>query len=93
MGSQLLQNRDHDPFFLSQQSQKKVLNIDLLICLAGVPLLGVSLRAMLAGMETMLDYGMMADWDIVQREFERARHHLAVPGPEYLVPQGREPSK
>jgi len=70
-----------------------VLNIDLLICLAGVPLLGVSLRAMLAGMETMLDYGMMADWDIVQREFERARHHLAVPGPEYLVPQGREPSK
>ena len=53
-----------------------VLHLDLLICLAGVPLLGVSLRAMLAGMETMLDYGLLADWDAVQRELARTRKEV-----------------
>lgn len=54
-----------------------VLHLDLLICLAGVPLLGVSLRAVLAGMETMLDYGLMADWDAAQRELARVRRKEA----------------
>lgn len=44
-----------------------VLNLDLLVCVSGIPLLGVNLRAALAGMETMLEYGVMADWDEVQR--------------------------
>lgn len=46
-----------------------VVQADLIICLAGVPLIGVSLRAALAGMETMLNYGMMREWD----ESSRAR--------------------
>jgi hypothetical protein len=40
-----------------------VLDADLVITLAGVPLVGVKLRAALAGIETMLRYGMMEDWD------------------------------
>ena len=40
-----------------------VINADLIISLAGVPLIGVNLRAALAGMETMLKYGVMEEWD------------------------------
>ena len=44
-----------------------ILDADLIITLAGVPLLGVKLRAALAGMETMVKYGIWEDWDIQQR--------------------------
>ncbi|MBI4336432.1 MAG: gas vesicle protein [Chloroflexi bacterium] len=40
-----------------------VLDADIVICLAGVPLIGLRLRAALAGMETMTKYGLMQDWD------------------------------
>lgn len=44
-----------------------MLNADLLIHVAGIPLLGVKLKACLAGMETMLKYGIWKDWDEAQR--------------------------
>ena len=47
-----------------------VINADLIISLAGVPLIGVNLRATLAGMETMLKYGMMKEWDERTRAWE-----------------------
>ncbi len=50
-----------------------VLNLDLIICVSDVPLLGVNLRAALAGMETMIEYGMMVDWDEAQRAWTRER--------------------
>ncbi len=50
-----------------------VLNLDLIICIADVPLLGVNLRAALAGMETMLEYGIMVDWDEAHRAWARER--------------------
>ncbi len=40
-----------------------IIHADLLIHVAGIPLLAVSLRAAIAGIETMLKYGMMEDWD------------------------------
>ena len=40
-----------------------VLNVDLLIAVADIPLIGVSLKAALAGIETMLEFGMMRQWD------------------------------
>ena len=46
-----------------------VLNADLIISVAGIPLLGVNLRAAIAGMETMLEYGMMEAWDKSTREW------------------------
>ncbi|MBI4302644.1 MAG: gas vesicle protein [Chloroflexi bacterium] len=40
-----------------------VIQADLIISVAGVPLIGVNIRAVLAGIETMLEYGLMRDWD------------------------------
>jgi len=40
-----------------------ILSADLIITVAGVPLIGINLRAALASMETMLDYGLMEAWD------------------------------
>jgi hypothetical protein len=44
-----------------------ILDADLIIHVAGIPLLGVNLKACLAGMETMLKYGIWRDWDEAQR--------------------------
>ena len=40
-----------------------VINADIIISVAGIPLLGINLRAALAGMETMLKYGIFKEWD------------------------------
>jgi hypothetical protein len=39
----------------------------MIISVAGIPLLGVNLKLALAGMKTMLEYGIMKDWDEAQR--------------------------
>lgn len=48
-----------------------VIYADVMVSVAGVPLIGVNLRAALAGMETMLKYGVMVDWDEKCRAWER----------------------
>jgi len=40
-----------------------VIQADIIVSLAGIPLIGVNLRAALAGMETMTKYGLLKDWD------------------------------
>lgn len=52
-----------------------VIHADLVISVAGIPLIGVSLKAALAGMETMVKYGMMKQWDqrIRAQEHDRQR--------------------
>lgn len=40
-----------------------VIQADIVVTLAGIPLLAVNLRAALAGMETMINYGMMKELD------------------------------
>ena len=47
-----------------------VVSADLVVSLAGIPLVGVNLRAAVAGMETMLRYGLMRDWDERIRDWE-----------------------
>jgi len=44
-----------------------VVSADVIIEMAGIPLLGVKLNAALAGMETMLEYGIWREWDEAQR--------------------------
>jgi hypothetical protein len=44
-----------------------VLDADVIIQVAGIPLLGLKLRAALAGIETMIAYGIWEDWDKAQR--------------------------
>lgn len=48
-----------------------VIHADLIVSVAGIPLIGVNLRAALAGMETMLKYGIMQAWDEKSRAWER----------------------
>jgi hypothetical protein len=48
-----------------------VINTDIIISVAGIPLIGVNLRAAIAGMETMLKYGVMQAWDEKTRAWER----------------------
>jgi hypothetical protein len=46
-----------------------ILHADLIISVSGVPLIGVNLRAAIAGMTTMLEYGMMEAWDEKIRKY------------------------
>lgn len=46
-----------------------VIQADIIISVAGVPLIGVNLRAAIAGMEIMLQYGMMEAWDESIRKY------------------------
>jgi len=39
-----------------------MLRLDLVIGVAGIPLIGIRLHAAIAAIETMLDYGMMGSW-------------------------------
>mgnify|MGYP001609541608 CR=1 FL=1 len=69
-----------------------VINADIVISLAGVPLVGISLRAAIAGMETMTRYGVMADWDDAIRARERLSREAVSPatgpvGPSHLPSQ------
>jgi hypothetical protein len=62
-----------------------ILDADIMIHVAGIPLLGVKLQAALAGMETMLKYGIWEDWDKAQRaiateEYRRKNMALAQKG-------------
>lgn len=56
-----------------------VINADIIISMAGVPLLGVNLSAMLAGMETMLEYGLMEDWDATHRAIAKEERRQSGP--------------
>ena len=47
------------------------LDLDLIVTVADIPLIGVSLRAMVGGIETMLEHGMMRAWDEQTREWVR----------------------
>ena len=43
------------------------LRADLVISLAGIPLIGATLSVAVAGTETMLKYGILSDWDEAMR--------------------------
>lgn len=53
-----------------------LLQADVVVTVADIPLIGLNLRAALAGMATMTDYGILTDWDreIRQRERENTTH-------------------
>jgi len=62
-----------------------ILDADLIIHVAGIPLLGVKLRAALAGMETMLKYGIWEDWDealraVATKEYRQKKMAVAAEG-------------
>ena len=64
-----------------------IIHADIIISVAGIPLIGVNLRAALAGMETMLQYGLMKDWDecIRSQETEHRRALIATASREAIA--------
>jgi Gas vesicle protein len=46
-----------------------VLKLDLIIGVAGIPLIGISVQGAIAAIETMLQYGMMEAWDAQTRAY------------------------
>lgn len=66
-----------------------VIHADLIVSVAGIPLIGVNLRAALAGMETMLKYGVMQAWDEKSRAWEREnrkkKQEILIAGEEVLL--------
>ncbi|WP_135305020.1 gas vesicle protein GvpM [Haloarcula amylovorans] len=45
-----------------------ILQADVIVTVADVPLVGISLRAAIAGMATMTDYGYFEEWDDAARQ-------------------------
>lgn len=56
-----------------------ILHLDLIISVADIPLIGVSVKAALAGIETMLEYGMMREWDEQTRAWVQRSISRSVP--------------
>lgn len=55
-----------------------VLEADVVIGVADIPLVGIKLRAAIAGLTTMRAYGMFEEWDLQQRR--QRRSHAPIPG-------------
>ena len=45
-----------------------VLRADVIVSVAGIPLIGLKLTAAIAGMETMTEYGFFEEWDVERRQ-------------------------
>ncbi len=50
-----------------------VLRADVIVSIAEIPLIGVKLTAVIAGMETMTEYGLFEEWDTSRRKRAVAR--------------------
>lgn len=74
-GAALQPTRDPEatlPDLLNAVLDKGVhLDLDLIVSVADVPLISVNLRAAIAGIETMLEHGMLRGWDERTREWVR----------------------
>lgn len=56
-----------------------VLQLDLIISVADIPLIGVNVRAAIAGIETMFQYGLMRQWDAQTRRWAAGRSARHIP--------------
>ena len=55
------------------------LRADLIVSVAGIPLIGVTLSAAVAGIETLAEYGIMSDWDEAIQAQPSDRRKVAPP--------------
>ncbi|MFW6321958.1 MAG: gas vesicle protein GvpM [Halohasta sp.] len=54
-----------------------VLEADVVIGIADIPLVGIKLRAAIAGLTTMREYGMFEEWDLQERRSRRSHQPIA----------------
>lgn len=59
-----------------------IISADLVISISDIPLIGVNLRAAIAGMDTMVKYGMMEDLDKEIRAWRRQKEKALLEAPE-----------
>lgn len=45
-----------------------VIQADVIVTVADIPMIGISLRAAIAGMTTMTEYGLFDEWDAAHRQ-------------------------
>lgn len=50
-----------------------IVQADVVVTVADIPLVGINLRAAIAGMTTMVEYGLFTDWDEEIRGRDRNR--------------------
>jgi len=63
-----------------------MIQADVLISVADIPLIGINLRAAVAGMTTMREYGFFENWDLETRERGRDRRSESGRQPTPEVP-------
>jgi hypothetical protein len=68
-----------------------IVQADVVVTVADIPLIGINLRAAIAGMTTMIEYGMFTEWDEEVRNAERARHSEFGRRPRPKVPHSDDP--
>ena len=68
------------------------LRADLVISLAGIPLIGATLSVAVAGTETMVRYGMLSDWDEAIRAVPPAQRQALLGREPHELPLGAEVS-
>ena len=66
------------------------LRADLVISLAGIPLIGATLSVAVAGTETMLKYGILSNWDEAIRAVPPAQRELLRDGRPNGLPLGSQ---
>jgi hypothetical protein len=67
-----------------------IVQADVVVTVADIPLIGINLRAAIAGMTTMIEYGMFTEWDEEVRNAERSRHSEFGRRPRPKVPHSDE---
>lgn len=70
-----------------------VVQADIMIGLADVPLIGINLRAALAGMATMREYGLFEEWDRdSRRQVSSSESHTQAAAVPVFEPPERRPA-
>lgn len=67
-----------------------MIQADVLISVADIPLIGVNLRAAVAGMTTMREYGFFENWDLETRRRGRDRRTESGRRPDPEIPGAEE---
>ena len=62
-----------------------VLRADVIVSVAEIPLVGIKLTAVVAGMETMTEYGLFEEWDTSRRKAAVARRQYRSRGDEAVA--------
>ena len=67
-----------------------MIQADVLVTVADVPLVGINLRAAVAGLTTMREYGLFENWDVEKRRRSGERRDESGGRPSPRTPNGDE---